>query len=1030
MKCFLIFNSLLLYLNLLIAQQSLVHELIENKNFKEIQSIIRQNSFLVSDTTQEGGNYASYLRWMNFWASRVGGINDTATIKGAHNTLLSTFNNPMCLNNTNTPLWNSLGPFQNSPHTGGIYPNMGVVWSVAVDPNNHHIIYAGTNASGLWRCNLSQTPIHWQNITDNTRLPGLGINHIAIDPSNSNVIYISTGMTGAFGYSYGIGILKTIDGGVSWQNISPSLPNSPPIMARKVVINPLRSQTIYAIINDDVYRSYNGGNTWQLVFSLSPTPCQSPYNLNDAMDIADIEMLPSDTSTILITTQTALGAILQYMGCLGPGSNCTGTSLITGNNGAFLYITQDGGNTWNQIIPETGGSYAFYISSAVTNSDSNYFYIAYKKVLSCAAVASCYTGFMPYIKKIDRYGNIVSSIVPNYYYCAGLSDLYPAFEISPYDKNKIAIGDLAFHLSNDNGSNFLSIYSYYHIDVRSIYFVNNDTIIMGNDGGVSMSIDGGNSWIDINGYGLNITQFYGIGVSEITGDIVGGTQDNSVFLYKNNQWYGSLIGADGGECIFDKKRKDTAYIETWCCCNACQNLYLMNTSTLNYSFIENTTTPLVRKAKIVNDTFFIGYNNLRYKKLPLNNTTTDLSQFPGQTSGTGIKSFDVFDKSTKIIYVLFQGPSWDPNTCGHYLFKSTDGGNNWIDITSNLCNSSITDISNIPKWIPMTQIILHPEDSNKIWLTLGAYETDYSKSPPYNGKLRVIRSTDGGLTWSDYSNNLPPFPVNCIVYEKGSDGGLYVGTDVGVFYTNNKIYPTQGWICFNNGLPTCIVTDLEINYAQNKIYAATFGRGVWVSDLYCPPDYDINIHSANYAQYNHQFNEAENNIYITTSGSSYVLNNFTARAGNEIVITPTANDEIILDGTGNGTHLFIHPCNHPGNSFRQSVTSKRSTDDYPVVPEMINGSMMKSISGLDEKHNHIAYLYPNPTDEHVHIDVKDNAIIEKILLKDLTGKTLLQKESNSSSETLDISHLSNGLYFVVVQTTAGTYTEKLIVRHE
>jgi len=45
-----------------------------------------------------------------------------------------------------------------------------------------------------------------------------------------------------------------------------------------------------------------------------------------------------------------------------------------------------------------------------------------------------------------------------------------------------------------------------------------------------------------------------------------------------------------------------------------------------------------------------------------------------------------------------------------------------------------------------------------------------------------------------------------------------------------------------NGLPNVIVNELEINYNTQKIVAATFGRGVWESDL--------NVNSTGITDYN------------------------------------------------------------------------------------------------------------------------------------------------------------------------------------
>jgi len=56
-----------------------------------------------------------------------------------------------------------------------------------------------------------------------------------------------------------------------------------------------------------------------------------------------------------------------------------------------------------------------------------------------------------------------------------------------------------------------------------------------------------------------------------------------------------------------------------------------------------------------------------------------------------------------------------------------------------------------------------------------------------------------------------------------------VGTDVGVFYKDNSL---SGWQPYSDGMPNTLVMELEINYATNKLRAATFGRGIWESPLY------------------------------------------------------------------------------------------------------------------------------------------------------------------------------------------------------
>jgi hypothetical protein len=90
---------------------------------------------------------------------------------------------------------------------------------------------------------------------------------------------------------------------------------------------------------------------------------------------------------------------------------------------------------------------------------------------------------------------------------------------------------------------------------------------------------------------------------------------------------------------------------------------------------------------------------------------------------------------------------------------------------------------------------------------------------------------------------LPNLPVNAIAaYEKGGLVHLVVGTDIGVYYTNETLINCQGgaqWKYFGQGaiagqdFPNVIVQELEVHGTGNDrvLRAATFGRGVWETPL-------------------------------------------------------------------------------------------------------------------------------------------------------------------------------------------------------
>ena len=96
--------------------------------------------------------------------------------------------------------------------------------------------------------------------------------------------------------------------------------------------------------------------------------------------------------------------------------------------------------------------------------------------------------------------------------------------------------------------------------------------------------------------------------------------------------------------------------------------------------------------------------------------------------------------------------------------------------------------------------------------------------------VKVFRTDDAGQSWQNISGNLPNLPANCVVHHDSSEyDQIYIGMDVGIYYTNDTL--AGQWELYTENLPNVIVSELEIDYENNHLYAATFGRGVWRSDL-------------------------------------------------------------------------------------------------------------------------------------------------------------------------------------------------------
>jgi len=172
----------------------------------------------------------------------------------------------------------------------------------------------------------------------------------------------------------------------------------------------------------------------------------------------------------------------------------------------------------------------------------------------------------------------------------------------------------------------------------------------------------------------------------------------------------------------------------------------------------------------------------------------------GKLTGDLLRSVAVAPSDPNVIYVA----TYDT------LFFTTNSGNNWYYVPAGIPNAKISYIT------------VDPSDAQRVYVTLSGYSAGN----------KVYVSPDNGVNWYNYSGSLPNVPVNCLVYEKGSNEALYVGTDVGVFYTDGTL---ADWVPYQTGLPNVVVTELEISYNNNKLWASTFGRGLWNSDLYSGP---------------------------------------------------------------------------------------------------------------------------------------------------------------------------------------------------
>ena len=644
--------------------------------------------------------------------------------------------------------WTPLGPF-GSPAGGGA----GRIQVICANPTNTNSFYVGSAAGGFWITNNGG--ISYTTTTD--QLGSCGVSDIAINSINTNIIYISTGDRDA-GDTYATGVLKSIDGGLTWNNTGLVWQTIQQRRIYRLLINPINPNTLIAATSVGIYRSLNAGQNWSLISS---------------GNYVDAEYRPNDTTTVYAVTSNGLSKSIN------------------------------GGASFAGVSAFPSGISANRLSIAVSRANANYLYVL---------VSNNSNGFGGLYRSLNS-GTTFSlmSSSPNIFDWSttgngtggqGWYDI--AIDASPSNANEIIAGGVNSWKSTNGGANWVLNSHWYggggkpyvHADLHYVLYTSGTTCFLGTDGGVSKTSNNGQNWTEING-NMNIAQMYKIGLaSNNSSKLITGHQDNGSNLLNGSNW-SQVYGGDGMDCFIDWNNNNTLVAST-------QNGGFTRSFNggANWSAIVSGLSgnpawvaPIVQDPLSAN-TYYCGYQNV-FKSTNQGNTWTIISNF-----NTTLDEIKVSPLNPNIIFATSTNAIW----------KTSNGGTTWSNITpTNLIgNNQITDL---------TMDNLNP---NNIYITLSGYSAG----------IKVLASYNGGSTWINYSQGLPNIPTNCIVYLKNSPQGLYIGTDVGVYYREANM---SNWISYFTGLPNIIVQDLEIYYSTGKLRAATYARGVWETNLYSNP---------------------------------------------------------------------------------------------------------------------------------------------------------------------------------------------------
>ncbi len=754
----------------------------------------------------------------------------------------------------------------------------GRVVDLDVNPNDPTEFYVAYASGGLWHTKTNG--ISFEPVLDSSETQNVG--DIAVDWANGT-IWVGSGENNSSRSSYaGIGILRSIDNGKTWQNTG--LFDSHHI--GRILINPNNSDEVVVGVtghlyspNEErgVYKTIDGGKTWNRTLFV-----------NNETGIIDLAHAPSDFN-------------IQYAAAWQKDRkawNFTGNGPASG-----IYKSTDGGTSWNLVSASESGFptgegvgriglavfdkntvYAIHDSQfrrapkSADKKDSDQLEKDDFKTMSKASFLALddkqlndylkTNGFQEKyraenVKNMVRDGAVEPIDLAKYLENANsqlfdtpvtgaevyrsddagktwqkmnedyIDDLFYSYgyyfaqiRIDPNDKDKIYLAGVPLIMSKDGGNTFTSIgKENVHADHHALWINPNKTghLINGNDGGVNITYDDGKTWMKNNS--PSVGQFYAINIDhEEPYNVYGGLQDNGVWKgahdnAQDNRWHQS--GINPWEMIMGG---DGMQVQID---NRNSNIVYTGFQFGNYFRLdleEQKNTRIQPKHELGEAPYRFNWQT----PILLSSHNQDIlylgSNKLHRSLDQGNKWETISDDLTKggkkgnVAYGTLTTISESPFKFGLIYVGSDDG---LVHISKNGGGSWENVSSSFPKDLWVSEVAASKHKKERVYATLNGYRWD--DFTPY-----VFMSNDYGKTWMNISGNIPASSVNALVEDPENEDLLFVGTDNGLYASFDR---GNSWELFQTGMPNVAVHDLVIQPKAKHLLVGTHGRSIYMANI-------------------------------------------------------------------------------------------------------------------------------------------------------------------------------------------------------
>ncbi len=718
-------------------------------------------------------------------------------------------------------VYRNLGPFRAGAWIGDI------AVPENPDPANKHTFYAAARNGGVWKTINNGTTFF--PIFDDYGVNAIGAVEVAA--SDANTVWVGTGEDSYARSCYsGNGIYKSTDGGKTFKNMG--LKDSHHI--GRIIIHPENTNVVYVAAMGHlfstntmrgVFKTSDGGKTWQKVLYI-----------NEKIGVVDLCMNLNNPQILYAATYDKERLPWHYEAG-GPGSR--------------IYRTSDGGKTWQKLSKGLPTGKLGRIGIDIHRANPDILYAVIQNLNP-----------KPNLKKKEKkafdsftdhsYDDLIGGEVyrsnnsgqswqkvsdPKVDVSGKAAYSFNEVYVDPLDPQKVYIIGVYMQYSMDGGKTWprgwrnRQLFLRNFGDVRTFWIDPKDPrhMMLGSDGGLYSTWDGGKTTHHY--YQIPLGEIYAVEVDNADPyHIFAGLQDHESWKGPVNGWSGS-VGLEDWVIV---GMWDGMYTKV----NPQNNRWLYFTTQFGKHhrvdqisgerkqiepkaekgqppYRYTWTTPMVISPHN-GDILYTG-GQMLLRSMNRGDTWQEVS--PDLTTNDPLK----IAGQGHIMFCTITTIAESPRQAGLIWVGTDDGrvhltrnhGASWEQVTQNLVKEGA------PKHTWVSLVLASHHNAATAYVCKSGFREDLFKP-------LIYKTEDYGQTWQDISANLPASPTSVIYEDLKNHQLLFVGTDIGVYFTMNG---GKVWHPLKNNMPSVPVRDLLVHPREQDLVVGTYGRGVWVTNI-------------------------------------------------------------------------------------------------------------------------------------------------------------------------------------------------------